>query len=97
MQSPKMTARATPFSAETLRPPIVRRSPGQVKLTVSSTHASQHRARRAYVRIARFLTELRQSVEQLDALQRWCRILSEGLRSFLKGRQLDPPRRLNPA
>jgi len=26
MQSPKMTARATPFSAETLRPPIVRRS-----------------------------------------------------------------------
>jgi hypothetical protein len=26
MQSPKMTARATPFSAETLRPPIVRQS-----------------------------------------------------------------------
>jgi Transposase DDE domain len=70
---------------------------GQVKLTVSSTHASQRRARRAYVRIARFLTELRQSAEQLDALQRWYRILSEALRSFLKGRQLDPPRRLNPA
>jgi hypothetical protein len=70
---------------------------GQVKLTVSSTHASQRRARRAYVRIARFPTELRQSAEQLDALQRWYRILSEALRSFLKGRQLDPPRRLNPA
>lgn len=70
---------------------------GQLKLTVSSTHASQRRARQAYVRIARFLTELRQSAEQLDALQRWYRILSEALRSFLKGRQLDPPRRLNPA
>src|ERR687898_82024 len=29
MQSPKITARATPFSAETLRPPIVRRSPAR--------------------------------------------------------------------
>jgi hypothetical protein len=33
----------------------------------------------------------------LDPLQRWCRILSEALRHFLKGRQLDPPLRLNPA
>jgi hypothetical protein len=70
---------------------------GQVKLTVSSTHAGQHLARRAYVRIARFLAELRNSAEQLDSLQRWYRILSEALRYFLKGRQLDPPLRLNPA
>jgi hypothetical protein len=70
---------------------------GQMKLTISSTHASQHLARRAYVRIARFLAELRNSAEQLDRLQRWYRILSEALRYFLKGRQLDPPPRLNPA
>ncbi|MBV9118854.1 MAG: transposase [Acetobacteraceae bacterium] len=78
---------------------VARRSQhaGQVRLTVSSTHASQHRARRAYVRIARFLAELRNGAEQLDPLQRWCRILSEALRHFLKGRQLDPPLRLNPA
>jgi hypothetical protein len=78
---------------------VARRSQhaGQVRLTVSSTRASQHRARRAYVRIACFLAELRNGAEQLEPLQRWCRILSEALRHFLKGRQLDPPLRLNPA
>ena len=70
---------------------------GQVKLSISSTHGGQHLARRAYVRIARFLAELRNSAEQLDPLRRWHRILSEALRHFLKGRQLDPPLRLNPA
>jgi hypothetical protein len=68
-----------------------------VKLTISSSHASQHVARRAYIRIARFLAELRNNAEQLDPLPRWYRILSEALRYFLKGRQLDPPVRLNPA
>jgi hypothetical protein len=57
----------------------------------------QHKARRAYVRIAGFLAELRKTAEQLDTLQRWYRILSEALRYFLKGRQLEPPIRLNPA
>lgn len=70
---------------------------GQVTLTVSSTHGMQHKARRAYVRIAGFLAELRKTAEQLDPLQRWYRILSEALRYFLKGRQLEPPIRLNPA
>jgi Transposase DDE domain group 1 len=70
---------------------------GQVTLTVSSTHGMQHKARRAYVRIAGFLAELRKTAEQLDTLQRWYRILSEALRYFLKGRQLEPPIRLNPA
>jgi hypothetical protein len=58
---------------------VARRShhAGQVKLTISSTHASQHRARRAYLRIARFLAELRNGAEQLDPLQRWRRILSD--------------------
>jgi Transposase DDE domain group 1 len=73
------------------------RHAGQVKLTISSTHASQHLARRAYLRIAGFLAELRKNAEQLDPLHRWYRILSEALRHFLKGRQLDPPLRLNPA
>jgi hypothetical protein len=78
---------------------VARRSQhaGQVRLTISSTRASHHRARRAYVRIACFLAELRNGAEQLDPLQRWYRILSEALRHFLKGRQLDPPPRLNPA
>jgi len=70
---------------------------GQTTLTVSSTHGMQHKARRAYVRIAGFLAELRNTAEQLDPLQRWYRILSEALRHFLKGRQLVPPIRLNPA
>ena len=70
---------------------------GQVTLTVSSTHGMQHKARRAYVRIAGFLAELRKTAEQLDSLQRWYRILSEALRYFLKGRKLEPPIRLNPA
>ena len=54
-------------------------------------------ARRAYLRIAGFMARLRQSAEQLDALGRWYRILSEALRHYLNGRQLEPPIRLNPA
>ncbi len=70
---------------------------GQVKLTVSSVHGKQKWARRAYIRIARFLSELRESAEQLDPVQRWYRILSEALWYYLKGRQLAPPPRLKPA
>ena len=70
---------------------------GQTTLTVSSTHGMQHKARRAFARIAGFLAALRETAEQLDPLQRWYRILSEALRYFLKGRQLRPPLRLNPA
>src|ERR1700686_1733223 len=61
---------------------------GQVTLTVSSAHGEQHLARRAYLRIAGFMARLRQSAEQLDALERWYRILSEALRHYLHGRQL---------
>jgi len=69
---------------------------GQVTLTISSTHGEQHKARRAYLRIAGFLARLRQTAEQLDPVQRWYRILSEALKRYLKGRQLDPPLRLAP-
>jgi hypothetical protein len=69
---------------------------GQVTLTISSTHGMRDKARRAYVRIAGFLARLRENAEQLDPLEKWYRILSEALRHFLKGRQLQPPLRLNP-
>jgi hypothetical protein len=69
----------------------------QVTLTISSAHGKQNWAHRAYLRIARFLAELRNAAEQLDSQQRWHRILSEALRYYLKGRQLAPPLRLNPA
>ena len=59
---------------------------GQVRLTVSSAHGEQHLARRAYLRIAGFMARLRQSAEQLDALGRWYRILSEALRHYLSRR-----------
>jgi hypothetical protein len=39
---------------------------GQVTLTISSTHGMRDKARRAYVRIAGFLAELRKTAEQLD-------------------------------
>jgi hypothetical protein len=70
---------------------------GQVTLTISSTHGLRDKARRAYVRIAGFLADLRKTAEQLEPLERWYRILSEALHHFLKGRQLQPPLRLNPA
>jgi hypothetical protein len=70
---------------------------GQVTLTISSTHGLRDKARQAYVRIAGFLARLRENAEQLDPLEKWYRILSEALRHFLHGRQLQPPLRLNPA
>jgi hypothetical protein len=68
-----------------------------VTLTISGTHGKRDKARRAYVRIAGFLADLRENLEQLDPLEKWFRILSEALRHFLHGRQLQPPLRLNPA
>ena len=70
---------------------------GQVTLTISSTHGMRDKARGAYVRIAGFLAGLRENAEHLDPLEKWYRILSEALRHFLHGRQLQPPLRLNPA
>ena len=70
---------------------------GQTTLTINSMHGRQHKAQQAYTCIAGFLAGLRQTAEQLDPLQRWPRIPSEALKAFLKGRQLKPPLRLNPA
>jgi hypothetical protein len=68
----------------------------QVTLTISSTHGLRDKARRAYGRIAGFLAQLRENAEQLNPLEKWYRILSEALRHFLHGRQLQPPLRLQP-
>ena len=72
-------------------PPLER-----MPLTISSTHGLRDKARRAYVRIAGFLAELQINAGQLDPLAKWHRILSEALRCFLHGRQLQPPLRLAP-
>jgi hypothetical protein len=72
------------------------RHAGQVTLSISSSHGMRDKARRAYVRIAGFLAQIRQNAEQLDPLAKWYRILSEALRHFLHGRQLQPPLRLMP-
>src|SRR5256886_8193367 len=69
---------------------------GRTTLSVSSTHGEQQTARRAYLRIARFFARLREKAEQLDAVQRWYRILSGSLRKYLRRRQLIPPAPLQP-
>ena len=70
---------------------------GRTTLTISSIHGQRGRARRALTRIAAFFAELRETAEQLTDLDRWYRILSRALIKYLKGRQLDPPRRLQAA
>jgi hypothetical protein len=70
---------------------------GRTTLRVSSLHGRRHHARRALTRIAAFFAALRESAEQLTDLDRWYRILSQAVVKYLKGRQLDPPRQLQPA
>ena len=70
---------------------------GQTTITVTSPHGQHQRARQAFLRIAGFFARLRQTAEQLTDLDRWYRILSYALVKYLKGRQLDPPRCLEPA
>jgi hypothetical protein len=73
------------------------RHAGQTTITISSAHAMAEKARRALIRIAAFFAELRATAEQLTALDRWLRILSRALVRYLHGRQLAPPKRLQPA
>jgi hypothetical protein len=67
---------------------------GRTTLHVSSPHGRHAWARQAFTRIGAFLADLRQTAEQLTPLDRWYRILSQALVKYLKGRQLDPPRRI---
>ena len=70
---------------------------GRATVTITSSHGERDRARRALTRIAAFFATLRETAEQLTDLDRWYRILSHALAKYLKGRQLDPPRRLQAA
>ena len=70
---------------------------GRTTLRVSSAHGRHWWTRRAFARIGGFFARLRQTAEQLTPLERWYRILSEALVKYLKGRQLDPPKRLQMA
>ena len=70
---------------------------GRTTLTISSTHGEHHRAREAFARIAAFFADLRKTAEQLTALERWYRILSQAMKKFLRGRQLRAPPRLKSA
>ena len=67
---------------------------GRATVTITSSHGERDRARS---RIAAFFATLRETAEQLTDLDRWYRILSHALVKYLKGRQLDPPRRLQGA
>jgi hypothetical protein len=67
---------------------------GRTTLTITSSHGEHPRARAGLTRIAGFFAQLRQTAEQLTALQRWYRIHSQALKTFLRGRKLVPPRQL---
>ena len=70
----------------------------QTTLRVASSHAKAGWVASVLSGIARFLGELTQNAEQLTADQRWRRILSHAVRSWLGGRQLRaPPRLMAPA
>jgi hypothetical protein len=47
--------------------------------------------RRALTRIAAFFSQSRKTAQQLTALQRWYRILSQALVKYLRGRKLATP------
>jgi len=69
---------------------------GRTTVTITSPHGEHHHARRALTRIAAFFAELRKTAEQLTALERWYRILSQALIKYLRGRQLQPSLVLQP-
>ncbi|HJZ15458.1 MAG TPA: transposase [Stellaceae bacterium] len=70
---------------------------GRTTVTITSSHGAHDRARTALTRIAGFFAQLRSTAEQLTALERWYRILSQALKKYLRGRQLVPPRQFQPA
>ena len=69
---------------------------GRTTLHVSSPHGRHGWARQALTRIGAFFAGLRRTAEQLSPLELWYEILSLAMVKYLKGRKLDPPRRLQP-
>ena len=66
----------------------------QTTLRIASTHGRAGWAQSVLTEVARFLRSLIDTAEQLTSDEKWTRILSHALRSWLKGRQLRPPPRL---
>ena len=66
----------------------------QTTLRVASAHGKAGWAQSVLGGVAAFLRGLIDSAEQLTADQRWWRILSHAVRSWLEGRQLRAPPRL---
>jgi hypothetical protein len=67
------------------------RHANQTKLTLTSAHAEAEQIEGDYRFIAAFFQSLRSTAEQLVPIQCWCRILSQALIKYLRGRQLKPP------
>ncbi len=68
---------------------------GQTHLTLTGIHASALKVMASYSRIAAFFREPRATAEQLTSLECWCRIPTQALVKYLKGRDLRPPPRLS--
>jgi hypothetical protein len=70
----------------------------QTTLRIAATHGRSRWAQRVLTGVARFLRTLIDTAEQLTADDRWLRILTQAMRSWLKGRPLRaPPRLVTPA
>jgi len=64
----------------------------QKKLTITHSHGREEHVRKTYQRIQQFFNELKANAPQLDALECWCRILSEAMKKYLGGQILRPPK-----
>lgn len=64
---------------------------GQTHIRITSTHGRTDRVKLFLTRITDFFESLKIYAEQLTSEQRWCRILSKALETFLKGKILQPP------
>jgi Transposase DDE domain group 1 len=63
----------------------------QTTLTLTSLHAKAPQIQQMLSRVSRFLSQIKQSAEQLDWYQKWHRILSRVFTFFLKGKPLPFP------
>lgn len=63
----------------------------QTRVTISHAHADIAWVEDACRTLSVFLSTLMETAEQLTPVQRWCRIPSQALVKYLRGRQLRPP------
>jgi hypothetical protein len=72
-------------------PAKLTRHGGQTRLSISHAHADVAQVEDACRALAAFLSGLMRTAEQLTPMQRWCRVLSQALVKYLRGRPLHPP------